>query len=693
MNSIYDDIKFLKGVGEKRAHLLQKMGIHTILDLMEFFPRNYINRQASSKIENLEIGRNVSFIGEIAAVEFRQYATSRKQLNVTLTDGKEFLLCTWFQTSKLLPKQFEPHKKLWVSGLVTLFLNNKQIIHPEIELLDDEEDTQDFWHKRPILPVYRLTENVKMKMLRKYVYTAFQLYHEQIVENLPDEILTHFFFIERKKALQIMHFTTQPRKAEKVFERFIFEELFYHQLMLCRSRAGHHAKQTGFAFTLHKTLTSRLKKRLPFELTKAQKKVLNEIVTDMISPVQMNRLLQGDVGSGKTIVVLFAMLIAIENGFQALLMAPTEILAEQHFKTIKKLLESEKDVSVILLKGGIYKGKESQKQAIAKGEAQLIIGTHALLQSDVTFSNVGFIAIDEQHRFGVEQRSIISQKGNNPDILHLSATPIPRSLALTVYGDLDSSILDELPPYRKSIQTMLLDATQKAALYERTKEFLIKGNQMYVVCPLVEESEKLDLLDAERVFQELAEFVYPDYSLALLHGRMKPKEKDDIMESFQNGEIHILVSTTVIEVGIDVPNATIMIIEHAERFGLSQLHQLRGRIGRGEEQSYCFLIAHEPVGAIARERLQCMIETNDGFKIAEKDLQLRGPGDFFGTMQSGMPEFKFANLVRDRTMLFAAREIAEFIVKDDYDFAKERNKIIRDHYELKYKNKEKLFDY
>jgi ATP-dependent DNA helicase RecG len=693
MNSINDEVKFLKGVGEKRAILLQKMGIKTILDVMEYFPRDYINRQATTTIEELVVGANISFIGEIVAIESRRYGNSQVQLNATLTDGKEFLLCTWFRATKWYEKQLKQHKKLWVSGMVTLFQNNKQLVHPEIELLDDEEDTNEFWHKRPILPVYRLTENLSMKLMRNIVHAAFQTYHEQIRENLPKEICEYYAFSERKKALQMMHFTTNPKNAKKVFERFIFEELFYHQLMLCRVRGNHHHRQNGIEFSLQKSYTSRLKEKLPFALTRSQKKALNEIVLDMTSPLQMNRLLQGDVGSGKTIVVLFAMLIAVENGFQAVLMAPTEILAEQHYKTIQKFLSHETEISIVLLKGGNYKGKSEQKKAISEGNAQFIIGTHALLQKDVTFFKLGFVAIDEQHRFGVEQRSIISQHNTFPDVLHLSATPIPRSLALTVYGDLDSSIIDELPPHRKKIKTEWIDSKQKTALFEKIRTFLAKGNQMYVVCPLVEESEKMDLLDAERVFQELAEFIFPDYHLALLHGRMKPKEKDAIMESFEKAEVQILVSTTVIEVGIDVSNATIMVIEHAERFGLSQLHQLRGRIGRGEEQSYCFLIAHEPLGAVARERLHCMIDTTNGFKIAEKDLQLRGPGDFFGTMQSGMPEFKFADLARDRGILLAAREIAEFIVKDDFEFEKESNNMIKENYDLKYAKKEKLFDF
>ena len=490
-----------------------------------------------------------------------------------------------------------------------------------------------------------------------------------------------------------MHFSTIPAEIPSVRTRFVFEELFYHQLMLFRMKEKHQTFINGVEFKLYKTYTTRLKNALPFELTSAQKKVIHEIVQDMTKPIPMNRLLQGDVGSGKTIVVIFAMLIAVENEYQAILMAPTELLAEQHFQTLQNFLRYEESLKIELLKGGNYKGKSIQKDNIKSGEASIIIGTHALLQKDVEFKQVGLVVIDEQHRFGVEQRAILSQNNNRPDVLHLSATPIPRSLALTVYGDMNISIIDELPPNRKSILTKWISANKKDELWEKIRIILNQKKQVYVVCPLIEESEKMDLLDAERMYQELQEFVFSDFHLSILHGRMKTVEKDSIMKLFVAGKIDVLISTTVIEVGIDVPNATVMVIEHAERFGLSQLHQLRGRIGRGADQSYCYLVVHQPVGNIAKERLQCMVDTNDGFKVAEKDLEIRGPGDFFGTNQSGMPNFKFANIVRDQKVLLDAREIAEIIIKEDQGFEKEKYKTIRNHYKKFYKNREKWFEF
>lgn len=692
-NPINSEIKYLKGVGEYRARILHKLNIFTILDLMEYFPRDYINRKATIRISDLRFNEHFAFIGRIIAVEKRTLASRKSQLNITITDGDDYLLLTWFSFGKWFIKQFEIGKQIWVSGIITEFRHNPQIIHPEIEILDADKDDNKFWHSRSVLPVYKLTEGITMNVMRDLIYKAFELYSDKIEETLPSHILEKYKFEQRQISLQKMHFSQHPSEIPGIKTRYAFEELFFMQLMLARSKRHHDQKRNGHMFELKKTFTSRLKKSLPFELTAAQKRVIREIVDDMNSPRQMNRLLQGDVGSGKTIVTVFAMLLALENGFQSVLMAPTEILAEQHYQSISRLLLNQPEIRTALLKGGANKEKTETKAQIKNGEINIIIGTHALIQKDVEFKNAGFIAIDEQHRFGVEQRAVLARKNEYPDLLYLSATPIPRSLALTVYGDLDVSTIDQMPPHRKPVKTIWYNSEKSIIVFEQVKNQLKLGRQIYIVCPLIEESEKIDLLDAETLFGILSEKIFPQQRVALLHGRMNNSEKDAIMDSFQKKMIDILVSTTVIEVGIDIPNATVMIIQHAERFGLSQLHQLRGRVGRGAEKSYCYLIVYPPISQDGRERLQTMVETNDGFVIAEKDLELRGPGDFFGTAQSGMPILKHANIVRDQVLLQQARVLAQEIIQEDFNLSLEKNQALAKIYFSRYLTKEKLFDF
>ncbi len=692
MNPLQNDIKYLKGVGEYRAKLLHKLQIFTIGDILEHFPRDYINRSRTDKICNLKFGENCAIIGKIISLEKKNFGRRKSQLNVIISDGDNNLYCTWFRFGKWLSDKLEIGQQIWVSGTITQFRNSPQIIHPEIEILDDTDETNDFWHSRTILPVYPLTDGISINVMRKLIYNAFSIYAKNITETLPDYILIKYDFENRNNSLQKIHFSQNLKEIPKLKKRFAFEELFFTQLMLSRCKK-HHERAKGNKFILQKTFTSKLKKSLPFELTNAQKHVLQEIVSDMTSDRQMNRLLQGDVGSGKTIVTVFALLLALENGFQAVLMAPTEILAEQHFKSISAFLQNQQNIKIALLKGGNYKGKQLVKEQIQNGEIDIIIGTHALIQKDVNFKKVGIVAIDEQHRFGVEQRAILSQKNNAPDLMYLSATPIPRSLALTVYGDLDISILDELPPNRKPIKTVWRGASKKHIVYEEIRTELQNGRQVYIVCPLVEESEKMDLLDAETLFNSISTEIFPEFKSAILHGRMKAIEKDEIMQSFKDKKIDILVSTTVIEVGIDVSNATVMIVEHAERFGLSQLHQLRGRVGRGKEKSYCYLISYPLISSDGRERLNTMVATNDGFVIAEKDLEIRGPGNFFGTQQSGLPIFKHANIVRDRELLKQARILAFEITAKDENLQFPENAILKEIYFQSYFKREKLFDY
>jgi len=691
-NALDLEIKFLKGVGERRAQLLKKLNIATICNLLEYFPRDYIDRKSSTSIYELHPGERRAIIGTVVDIQKKSFGRGGGQLNVIVSDGDDHLICTWFRAAKWLTEQFKEDQRIWVSGVVTEFMGTRQFVHPEFEVLDATEH-ESFWHSRQVLPVYGLTDGIKMGTMRNLVYKAFELYHDQIEETLPQDLLDKYQFPNRKVALQKMHFSQHPSELKTLKNRFIFEELFYIQLMLARTQQNHHKKNRGIQFELNRTFTSALKESLPFEMTGAQKRVIRDFVQDMTGTSQMNRLLQGDVGSGKTIVTIFAMLLALENGYQSVMMAPTEILAEQHFLSLKKFFDKLPDIRFALLKGGNYKGKKKLKEDIAAGEVDIVVGTHALIQKDVSFKNLGFVAVDEQHRFGVEQRAVLARKNGNPHLMYLSATPIPRSLALTVYGDLDVSVIDELPPNRKSIDTFWRGEKKRQEVYREVRSELEKGRQVYIVCPLIAESEKIDLLAAETLFDEISQTIYKDFNCSLLHGKMKTAEKDEIMNRFKAAEFQVLVSTTVIEVGIDVPNSTVMIIEHAERFGLSQLHQLRGRVGRGSEKSYCYLIGYQPISQDGKERLSIMVETNDGFKIAEKDLEIRGPGNFFGTEQSGMPQFKHANIVRDRELLIQARALAFDLIQEDYNLEKAANKVLAKTYYKYYHKREKLFDY
>jgi ATP-dependent DNA helicase RecG len=591
----------------------------------------------------------------------------------------------WFNYGVWIRNIVKTGRNIWIYGTVGEYNGNLQMAQPQVEEATEEETTDDFWKNRKVLPIYRLTANLTQNILRSVVFSSFEKYHNDIDETLPQFLIEKYKFLDRKTALQKMHFTLNPADIPTVKNRFVYEEYFYLQLMITKTarvktdviKSKKHVYQKG----TNQNLIDSLKSQLPFTLTNAQKRVINEIFVDMTSEKPMNRLLQGDVGAGKTIVTIFAILLAIENGYQAALIAPTEILAEQHYKSIGRLLESTKmNLNICLIKGGQNKQKRIDKERIKSGEIHLAIGTHALFQKDVEFKNLSIIVIDEQHRFGVAQRAELSLRHESPDLLYLSATPIPRSLAMTIFGDMSVSSIDELPPTRKPVKTVMVLETKKDQVYHSIKLEIEKGRQIYIVCPLIEESEKMDLLDAETLFENISKKLFPMYSSAILHGRMKQNEKEQIMRDFSSGKTKILVSTTVIEVGIDVPNATVMMIEHAERFGLAQLHQLRGRVGRGADQSYCYLVAYTP-SEIGRERLNTMVRTNDGFVIAEKDLELRGPGDVFGTNQSGLPEFKFANLINDQDWLHKAKIDAQLIIDEDPDLQAEKNSLIKNYYQ------------
>ena len=674
------ELAFLKGVGNYRASLFSKLNIYTVNDLMEFFPKDYIHRLVNTAIRNLKVGQYIAMKVNVFSAEEVTTKSGKKILKVIVTDGDRLLECTWFTYGKWVTKHLEPGKYIWVNGQVSEYMGNLQLNQPQLEEAKEDEITNEFWKDRKILPVYKLTANLTQNIVRNVVYNAFALYHAGIDETIPEYLKLKHSFLDRKTALQKMHFSLNPDDVQKVRCRFVYEEFFYLQILIAKNARFKNDILKEKRYVNKNFLTDKLKNNLTFELTNAQKRVISEIFHDMLAKKPMNRLLQGDVGAGKTIVTLFALLLALENNYQAVLIAPTEILAEQHFKTIKILTENIPGVSICLIKGGKSKQKTNDKLRIAKGEINLAIGTHALFQKDVEFQSLSLVVIDEQHRFGVAQRAELSLRHNYPDLLYLSATPIPRSLAMTVFGEMTVSSINELPPTRKPVKTILVPHTKKDSVYySNISNELKKGRQIYIVCPLIEESEKIDLQDAETLYKEISQDIFPHIKSSILHGRMNAKEKEEIMSDFVNGTTQILVSTTVIEVGIDVPNASVMMIEHAERFGLAQLHQLRGRVGRGAEQSYCYLIAYA-MSEIGRQRLNTMVKSNDGFVIAEKDLELRGPGDMFGTAQSGLPEFKFANLVTDQYWLNTAKTDASLIIEDDPDFVNPENEVIKNYY-------------
>ena len=686
---LLDNIQFVPGVGPKRAKLLNKLGVKTVKDLLFYFPRDYLSKISNKRIADLKINDMASVKGRITGFDTKGNRFQKQQFRVFISDGTGYITLLWFRPSPWLIKQFEVGKEIIILGRIQYYYNKLCVIHPDFEIVQEKEK-KSFWVEQDILPLYPLTEGISNKVLRKIVKNVLsqQLF---IDETLPEYIRQTKQLIPLNDALHKIHIPDSDEDIAISRKRFVFEELFFMELMLARKKVNWH-KALGYSMELKKTYTTKLKKALPFTLTDAQKRVLNEIVDDMKSPHQMNRLLQGDVGSGKTIISIFAMLLAIENGFQAAIMAPTEILATQHYFSLKEFLENF-GLRVELLLGGVYAEKEGIKAAIESGEVDIVIGTHSLIQKDVNFHKLGMIVIDEQHRFGVMQRLSLTQKGQKSDKLIMSATPIPRSLALTVYGDLDVSVIDELPPFKKEIYTNWISSSKKSQVNNFITKQLDMGRQVYVVCPLIEESEKSDLRDATNTYKELQSTVFKKYNIGLLHGKMHNQEKDKIMHAFKEHIIDVLVSTTVIEVGIDVPNATIMMIEHAERFGLSQLHQLRGRVGRGAHKSYCVLMAYEPISEEALIRLNTMKETNDGFRISEVDLELRGPGEFFGTKQSGLPTFRIANIVRDRPILEDARKLAFEIIQNDYNLDDERNIELNEKYKKYYLKREKLFSY
>ncbi len=677
---MYQDIKFIPGIGPKKADLFaRELNIHTVEDLLQHYPFKYVDRSRFYYIH--EISQHMPFIqikGQI--IRFEKQGEGRNQrLTALFTDGKDSLELVWFQGIKYVIEKYKTRRDYVVFGKPSYFNGNFNLLHPEIEEPSQLPPTEQLG----LQPFYNTTEKMKSgflnsKAVQKIMINLVGQIREGLPETLPAYILKKFGLLNRTESTRNIHFPKNANVLNKARQRFKFEELFYVELNILRQTKWREQNIKGFIFPkVGDCFNTFFKDYLPFELTGAQKRVIKEIHSDCKSGKQMNRLLQGDVGSGKTLVALMTMLLAIDNGFQACIMAPTEILANQHFDTINSFLK-DMNVTVTLLTGSVRpKARVSIHESLESGELNILVGTHALLEEKVQFKNLGLVVIDEQHRFGVEQRSKLWKKNvNPPHILVMTATPIPRTLAMTLYGDLSVSVIDELPPGRKPIQTFHYFHNRRQSLNQFIYKQIQAGRQIYVVYPLIEESEKLDLQNVMEGYEYFREN-FPEFKLSMVHGRLKANEKEFQMQEFVSGRTQIMVATTVIEVGVNVPNASVMVIENAERFGLSQLHQLRGRVGRGAEQSYCILLTDFKLTTETRKRMEIMTKTNDGFEISEADLQLRGPGDLEGTQQSGLPfNLKIANLAQDGKMLEIARNFAMEILTDDPNLLKEENRIL-----------------
>jgi ATP-dependent DNA helicase RecG len=677
-------IEYLKGVGPQRGDLLRKeLGIHKYLDLINLYPYRYIDRTRYYKINELDSNSvEVQLIGKIIHIKTVEPAKGKKRLVATFVDDTGQMELVWFQGHKWIRDSLELNVPIVIFGKCTSFGSVYNMAHPEIELLSEHEKSL----RSAMQPVYPSTETltnrgITNKVVNKLMQQLFLETHNLFSETLPDYLRTELNLLSKKEALFNIHFPKSVELLSKAQNRLKFEELFYIQLHLITKNLVRKHKIKGHAFNKVGHLFSDFyENHLPFELTNAQKRVLKEIRNDMGNPAQMNRLLQGDVGSGKTIVAFMSMLLALDNGFQACLMAPTEILANQHFIGLSELAKT-MNINIKKLTGST---KTSDRKIIHEelenGQLQLLIGTHALLEEKVKFQNLGLAIIDEQHRFGVEQRSKLWKKNEiPPHVLVMTATPIPRTLAMSLYGDLDISLINELPPGRKPIKTVHRYDNNRLNVMAFVTEQIELGRQIYVVYPLIQESEKMDFKDLMDGYDTISrEFPLPKYAVSILHGKMKPAEKDFEMKRFAEGKTNIMVATTVIEVGVNIPNASVMIVESAERFGLSQLHQLRGRVGRGADQSYCVLMTSNKLSNNSKTRMETMVRTNDGFEIAEVDLKLRGPGDLMGTQQSGVLNLQIADLVKDRDILNLARNYAVKILKEDTALEKPVNSILRE---------------
>jgi ATP-dependent DNA helicase RecG len=683
MDILDTEITYLKGVGPKKAGWLNSdLGVQTFRDLLDYYPFRYVDKSKIYKVKDVTSdtmyfqlrGRvsNLVTVGD----------KRTKYITASFQDDTGSIDLVWFKGVRWIKNRFEPGKEYIIFGKPSVFKNRFNFVHPDVEDVDEGEEQIS---GQRLEGIYSSTEKLKntglgTKGISRLMKTLLNQASESIGETLPPYLIDHYKLLDRKEAIVNIHFPEHPSVIEKAVKRLKFEELLFVQLQILQNKHYLKEKIQGIRFDkVGKYFNDFYQQHLPFELTSAQKKVIREIRADMGSGKQMNRLLQGDVGSGKTVVALMCILIALDNGYQSCIMAPTEILAKQHFNSIRLLLEK-MNVQVALLTGSTRKPKRKEiQEGLSDGSIQLLIGTHAVIEDTVSFQKLGFVIIDEQHRFGVAQRAKLWKKSLViPHVLVMTATPIPRTLAMTVYGNLDVSVIDELPPGRKPVKTNHFFDSKRLRLNGFMKEQIKRGRQIYIVYPLINESEKLDLKNLMDGFEHIQhDFPLPEYQVSVLHGRMKAADKEYEMKRFVERKTDILVSTTVIEVGVDVPNASVMIIENAERFGLSQLHQLRGRVGRGADQSFCILMSSYKLSNEGRKRLEIMVQTNDGFEIAEADLKLRGPGDIEGTKQSGVLDLKIANLARDTDLIAKTRQIAEAILERDPHLSKPENQVLK----------------
>jgi ATP-dependent DNA helicase RecG len=677
-------VQFLKGIGERRAEALARLGIRTARDLLWHLPHRYIDASTLTPLAKAELGQEVACVGRVVAKGVLPTRRGLRIFHAVLRDDSGLLECVW-PGQPFLDRTIVVGQTLLVSGPVR-FYHGRQMAPREFVILTDAEGEADPLTGGKVLPVYPATEGLSHKIIRSLVERHLDRLIALSEDVLPDAVRVDLDLSALPDALRAVHRPASLSEAERGRRRLAFDELLDLQLMLIRARAVAKRHRSGVAFTLKRDLTRRLKESLPWELTADQQRAIREILGDMTAPDRMHRLLMGDVGTGKTVVALFAMLLALENDFQAALMAPTELLVEQHGATLERLLEPLQLKPELLLGRQTASEKAAVRKRLAGGQARLAVGTHALLQEGVQFQRLGLVVIDEQHRFGVEQRAALIGKGVAPDVLLLTATPIPRSLALTLYGDLDVSTLRERPPGRGMVRTAVRRSNQRERVLEFVRSECGKGRQAYVVLPVIEESERADLRAASTMLETLAAR-WPELKVGLVHGRLKAEQRDEVMRQFRRGELNVLVATTVIEVGIDVPNATIMVVEHPDRFGLAQLHQLRGRIGRGAEESYCILLVDGP----APDRLQGFAGTLDGFKIAELDLAERGMGDLIGARQSGGFEVRHARLPDDADLLTRARDLATSIIATDPALQRRENKRLRERAVARYPRAVELF--
>lgn len=688
------DVMYVKGVGPRIAALLNKLGIFTAYDLLHYFPRKHLDYSSMTPISKLKPGEDVTIFGKIDSVT---YFTSRKRqsltiLKINISDATGMITINRFlgksnrHTIERIKAQFPRGAGITVSGTVKFddFSGGLTIDKPETETVSGDIQECDSLHLNRIVPVYPVTESLNIKTLRRAVFNVIEIYSDTLEELLPEDIKEKYGLVDKIQAVKEIHFPGSVQKLEEARKRLVFEEFFMMQLKLALIRQKQKTEAQGLVLNRKEGgFVDKFVDSLPFKLTGGQKDAFDEIMNDITKPEPMRRLLQGDVGCGKTVVACMALLAAVENGYQSAIMAPTEILAEQHYKNFINWL------TPLGLSTGLFIGRHGVKvrremnQNLKNGQINVAVGTHALIQEGIEFNKLGLVVIDEQHRFGVKQRSELKNKGLNPELLAMTATPIPRTLALTLHGDMDLTLINELPPGRKPVQTALIKPKERKKAYTLIDKEIQKGRQAYIVFPLIEESETLSAKAATKEAERLQKNVFPQYKVGLVHGKLSSAEKDKVMDDFRKGEYHILVSTTVIEVGVDVPNASVMMIENCERFGLSQLHQLRGRVGRNSEQAYCVLAA-ETKSQETLQRLEVMTKTNDGFVIAESDLKIRGPGELAGVKQSGIPELVLADLVRDAHILEIAREAAFGLIKENNldKYPELNNKITRDVVEI-----------